>query len=42
MGKSVHAALRDVVIEHGGRDAEAADDYLNELQRAGRYARDVY
>ncbi len=42
MGKSVHAALRDIVIEHGGRDAEAADDYLNELQRAGRYARDVY
>lgn len=42
MGKSVHAALRDIVIEHGGRDAEAADDYLNELQRAGRYARDMY
>jgi len=42
MGKSVHAALREIVIEHGGRDAEAADEYLNELQRAGRYARDVY
>jgi sulfite reductase (NADPH) flavoprotein alpha-component len=42
MGKPVHAALRDIVIEHGGRDAEAADEYLNELQRAGRYARDVY
>ena len=42
MGKAVHAALRDIVIEHGGRDAEAADEYLNELQRAGRYARDVY
>jgi sulfite reductase (NADPH) flavoprotein alpha-component len=42
MGRSVHAALREIVIEHGGRDAEAADEYLNELQRAGRYARDVY
>lgn len=42
MGKSVHAALREVVIEHGGRDGESADDYLNELQRTGRYARDVY
>ncbi|MBK6436268.1 MAG: assimilatory sulfite reductase (NADPH) flavoprotein subunit [Rhodanobacteraceae bacterium] len=42
MGRSVHAALRDIVIEHGGHDAEAADEYLNELQRAGRYARDVY
>lgn len=42
MGKSVHAALRDILVAHGGRDAEAADDYLNELQRTGRYARDVY
>lgn len=42
MGKSVHTALREIVIEHGGHDVEAADAYLNELQRAGRYARDVY
>ncbi len=42
MGRSVHAALRDIVIEHGGRDAEAADEYLSELQRSGCYARDVY
>ena len=42
MGKSVHAALREIVIEHGGHDAEAADEYLSDLQRSGRYARDVY
>ncbi|MGE3731664.1 MAG: assimilatory sulfite reductase (NADPH) flavoprotein subunit [Lysobacterales bacterium] len=42
MGRSVHAALRDLLIEHGGRDDEAADAYLAGLQQAGRYARDVY
>ncbi|MBI5617695.1 MAG: assimilatory sulfite reductase (NADPH) flavoprotein subunit [Gammaproteobacteria bacterium] len=42
MAKDVHAALRDVVAEAGGRDAEAAEDYLQELKLAGRYRRDVY
>ena len=42
VGKSVHAALREIVVAHGGLDAEAANDYLNELQQQGRYARDVY
>lgn len=42
MARDVHAALLDVVAEHGGRDADAAADYLNELQSQGRYARDVY
>ncbi|MBS0193655.1 MAG: assimilatory sulfite reductase (NADPH) flavoprotein subunit [Proteobacteria bacterium] len=42
MGKDVHAALRDVLIAHAGKDAEAAEDYLRDLQRQGRYARDVY
>lgn len=42
MGKDVHAALRDVIAEHSGRNAEEAEDYLNALQQQGRYARDVY
>ncbi len=42
MGKSVHAALLDIVSTHGGFDVEAASEYLSELQRQGRYARDVY
>lgn len=42
MGKDVHAALLDIVREHGGADAEAAAEYLSNLQREGRYARDVY
>ncbi|KAB8188355.1 assimilatory sulfite reductase (NADPH) flavoprotein subunit [Lysobacter maris] len=42
MGKDVHAALLDVVAEHGGKSREDAEDYLNQLQQQGRYARDVY
>ncbi|MCL1634726.1 assimilatory sulfite reductase (NADPH) flavoprotein subunit [Luteimonas sp. SX5] len=42
MGKDVHAALRDIVAAHSGRSDEDAEDYLDGLQRQGRYARDVY
>ena len=42
VGKSVHAALLEIVAAHGGLDAEAAAEYLNDLQQQGRYARDVY
>lgn len=42
MAKDVHAALLEVIAEHGGRSAEDATDYLNALQSQGRYARDVY
>lgn len=42
MAKDVHAALLGVIGEHGGKDAEQAEDYLNTLQQQGRYARDVY
>jgi sulfite reductase (NADPH) flavoprotein alpha-component len=42
MGKDVHAALLDVIAEHGGLNADDAHDYLSTLQREGRYARDVY
>jgi len=42
MGKDVHAALRSIVAQQRGVDVETAEDYLSELQRQGRYARDVY
>ena len=42
MAPDVHAALTDIVAEHGRRSAEDASDYLNELIRTKRYARDVY
>jgi sulfite reductase (NADPH) flavoprotein alpha-component len=42
MAKDVHAALIDVVAEHGGKDRERAGEYVDALQQQGRYARDVY
>ena len=42
MARDVHAALRDVIVEHGGHGRETADQYLRSLQQQGRYARDVY
>jgi sulfite reductase (NADPH) flavoprotein alpha-component len=42
MAKDVHAALLDIIATHGGKSAEDAADYLNDLQTQGRYARDVY
>lgn len=42
MGKDVHAALQQIVAEHGALNAEDAAAYLTSLQREGRYARDVY
>jgi len=42
MGKDVHAALIDIIAEHGAKSFDDATDDLNELQAQGRYARDVY
>jgi sulfite reductase (NADPH) flavoprotein alpha-component len=42
MAKDVHKALIEIVVEHGGRSAEEADAWLNQLIQQGRYARDVY
>lgn len=42
MAKDVHAALLDIIATHGGKSADEASDYLNDLQAQGRYARDVY
>jgi sulfite reductase (NADPH) flavoprotein alpha-component len=42
MAKDVHAALRDIVVEHGGKSREDADGFLTQLAAERRYSRDVY
>jgi sulfite reductase (NADPH) flavoprotein alpha-component len=42
MAPDVHAALVDIVVEHGGRDREGAEEYLAALKRDRRYRLDVY
>jgi sulfite reductase (NADPH) flavoprotein alpha-component len=42
MAKDVHATLIAIIQKAGGRDEEDARDYLQTLQRDGRYRRDVY
>jgi len=42
MAKDVDAALRKIVQEHGGKDVEAANEYVEKLKSEKRYKRDVY
>jgi sulfite reductase (NADPH) flavoprotein alpha-component len=42
MAQDVHAALRDVLVNHGGRSVDNAEAELSELAAARRYCRDVY
>lgn len=42
MARDVHAALVDIVAEHGGLAQDAAAEYVKTLQREKRYQRDVY
>lgn len=42
MSVDVEAALLEIIAEHGGKSAEAAEAYLAELKEAGRYLKDVY
>jgi sulfite reductase (NADPH) flavoprotein alpha-component len=42
MAKDVDATLREIIAGQGGLAAEAADAYVAEMKKAGRYARDVY
>lgn len=42
MAPGVHRALLDVLAEAGGHSPAAAEDYVRDLQRDGRYQRDVY
>jgi sulfite reductase (NADPH) flavoprotein alpha-component len=42
MASDVDQALRDIVMIHGARDADAADLYIDALVSTHRYQRDVY
>lgn len=42
MAKDVERALLELLAEHGGMDAEQADEFLSELRVERRYQRDVY
>jgi len=42
MAPDVHAALVEIVAQHGGLDPEAAEAYLRRLGDERRYLRDVY
>lgn len=42
MAPDVHAALTEIVAEHGGLDRDEAGAYLSALQRDRRYRLDVY
>ena len=42
MAKDVHTALRDIIVEHGGKSHEDAEGFLTRLAAERRYARDVY
>lgn len=42
MAKDVEQALLDIIVTHGGLDAEQADEFLSELRLERRYQRDVY
>jgi sulfite reductase (NADPH) flavoprotein alpha-component len=34
--------MLDVVVRHGGKSRDDAGEYIDALQRQGRYARDIY
>ena len=42
MAKDVDAALRQIVQQEGGKDAEEANEYVEKLKNEKRYKRDVY
>ncbi len=42
MAKDVDAQLLDIVREQGGKDADQAAEYVEELKKQKRYKRDVY
>jgi sulfite reductase (NADPH) flavoprotein alpha-component len=42
MAADVHAALISIVSKEGGKDRDAAEEYVQDLQADKRYQRDVY
>jgi sulfite reductase (NADPH) flavoprotein alpha-component len=42
MAGDVHKALIELISEHGKRDHEAAEKYLQELEASKRYQKDTW
>ena len=42
MAKDVHAALLDILQEHGGKSAEQAASHLSRMLADARYIRDIW
>ncbi|WP_379134842.1 sulfite reductase subunit alpha [Paenibacillus sp. sgz500958] len=42
MAKEVDTALKKVIQQHGGMDADEAEDYVRVMSQTKRYSRDVY
>jgi sulfite reductase (NADPH) flavoprotein alpha-component len=42
LAPDVHQALIEIIADQGGLGPERAEDYVRNLQRDGRYQRDVY
>lgn len=42
MAKDVDATLRKIIQEHGGKDLDGANEYVEKLKADKRYKRDVY
>lgn len=42
MARDVHATVLQIVEEYGGKDADAAAEYIKKLQKRGRYLQDVW
>jgi sulfite reductase (NADPH) flavoprotein alpha-component len=42
MAKDVHNALIEIVKVHGGKEADQAEEFVNELRKAKRYQKDEY
>ncbi len=42
MARDVHTTLLQIVKEYGGKNTDAAADYVKKLQKRGRYLQDVW
>ena len=42
MAKDVHQALLTIIEQQGGKSADEAAAFLDQLRRDGRYQKDVY
>jgi sulfite reductase (NADPH) flavoprotein alpha-component len=42
MAKDVHNTLIEVIVKEGAMSHEEAEAYLSDMQKQGRYQRDVY